>query len=295
MPGDEMAAGAGDGSRPVASQVGREQVLNALKTAFVQGRLAKDEFDLRIGKVLAAYAELDALTADIPAGLTTAQPSELARESHNKRLIKRGTAAGAGASVVLAGTVVAAGQGLVLGLVVGVVFGAVMTVLLAGLLTLLSRVLDKGSRRPPSRGLPPDASGRTLQRVASSDPAGQPSEISPGPPHTAEAARSSLSRPPLSCLRLLPQWRIANAQERPTIAKPTDLMLSEPRACPLRARSSSHPRHFTATQVRDRLDVAAIAVCSLSAPVTSREESSPGDARWRPSEHTRRSSGPTIR
>ena len=114
MPGDEMAAGAGDGSRPVASQADREKVLNALKTAFVQGRLAKDEFDLRIGKVLAAYAELDALTADIPAGLTTAQPSGLARESHNKRVIQRGTAAGAGASVVLAGTVVLEGPGEVL-------------------------------------------------------------------------------------------------------------------------------------------------------------------------------------
>jgi Domain of unknown function (DUF1707) len=44
-----MAAGTeGDSNLPV-SHVGREQVLDALKAAFVQGRLAKDEFDLRVG------------------------------------------------------------------------------------------------------------------------------------------------------------------------------------------------------------------------------------------------------
>ena len=162
VPGDEIAAGAGDGSRLVASQADREQVLDALKAAFVHGRLAKDEFDLRVGKVLATYAELDALTADIPAALTAAQPSGPARESHNKRLVQRGTAAGAGASVVFAGASVLVANGSpVLGLVIGGVAGAFMTVLLAGLLTLLSWVLEKGSGRRPSRGLPPGASGRT--------------------------------------------------------------------------------------------------------------------------------------
>ena len=55
-----MAAGADDGSNLLASHVDREQVLDVLKDAFVQGRLAKDEFDLRVGQVLATYAELDA-------------------------------------------------------------------------------------------------------------------------------------------------------------------------------------------------------------------------------------------
>ena len=53
-----------------ASHADREQVVDMLKVAFVQGRLAKDEFDLRVGQVLASrtYADLGALTADIPAG-----------------------------------------------------------------------------------------------------------------------------------------------------------------------------------------------------------------------------------
>jgi hypothetical protein len=53
-----------------ASHVDREQVISALKTAFVQGRLAKDEFDARLGQALASRtrAELAVITADIPAG-----------------------------------------------------------------------------------------------------------------------------------------------------------------------------------------------------------------------------------
>ena len=222
VPGDEIAAGAGGGNRLVASQADREQVLDALKAAFVQGRLAKDEFDLRVGKVLATYAELDALTADIPAGVTAAQPPEAARESHNKRLVQRGTAAGAGASVVLAGALMLAATGSpVLGLVIGGVVGAFMTVLLAGLLTLLSWVLEKGSRRRPSERLPLGAGGRSSRRLASADPAGRPSEISPVPPHKTEATRSGLSRTPVSRLQPRRQWCIAYAQPRLKIAGPS--------------------------------------------------------------------------
>ncbi|HEY2308822.1 MAG TPA: DUF1707 domain-containing protein [Streptosporangiaceae bacterium] len=58
-----------------ASHADREQVIDVLKTAFVQGQLAKDELDLRVGQVLASrtYADLGALTADIPAGPVRAQ------------------------------------------------------------------------------------------------------------------------------------------------------------------------------------------------------------------------------
>jgi hypothetical protein len=65
-----------------ASRADREQVIDLLKTAFVQGRLAKDEFDLRVGQVLASrtYADLTALTAGIPAGLRRAPSPDPARE-----------------------------------------------------------------------------------------------------------------------------------------------------------------------------------------------------------------------
>jgi hypothetical protein len=54
-----------------AAHVDRDRVVATLKAAFVQGRLNKDELDARVGQALAArtYAELAALTADLPAGI----------------------------------------------------------------------------------------------------------------------------------------------------------------------------------------------------------------------------------
>jgi hypothetical protein len=53
-------------------------VIDALKAAFVQGRLLKDELDARVGQALTAraHADLAALTADIPAGLVNAPSGE---------------------------------------------------------------------------------------------------------------------------------------------------------------------------------------------------------------------------
>ena len=53
-PGDQMAASAGGRGRLLASDSDRDQVIDALKATFMQGRLAKDEFDLRVGQELAA-------------------------------------------------------------------------------------------------------------------------------------------------------------------------------------------------------------------------------------------------
>jgi len=65
-----------------ASHADREQVIDMLKAAFVRGRLAKDEFDLRVGRVLASrtYADLGAVTADIPAGPVRAHSPNPARK-----------------------------------------------------------------------------------------------------------------------------------------------------------------------------------------------------------------------
>jgi hypothetical protein len=76
-PGDEIAAAEGQGrSEFRASHADRELAIDVLKAAFVQGRLAKDEFDLRVGQAFAArtHAELAAVTAGLPAEPTTAQP-----------------------------------------------------------------------------------------------------------------------------------------------------------------------------------------------------------------------------
>jgi hypothetical protein len=59
-----------------AARADRERVIDLLKAAFVQGRLARDEFDVRVGQALMSrtYAELAAVIADIPAELIGALP-----------------------------------------------------------------------------------------------------------------------------------------------------------------------------------------------------------------------------
>jgi Domain of unknown function (DUF1707) len=65
-PQDPAAAGRG---RLRAGHADREQAIDTLKTAFVDGQLTKDELDARAGQALSArtHADLAALTADIPA------------------------------------------------------------------------------------------------------------------------------------------------------------------------------------------------------------------------------------
>ena len=90
-PGDEIAAGAGGHGRLRASHADREQVIGTLKAAFVQGMLAKDEFDARVSQAFASrtYAELAALTADIPAGLIAAQSPTTASAPSRKPVNKK--------------------------------------------------------------------------------------------------------------------------------------------------------------------------------------------------------------
>jgi hypothetical protein len=95
-PGDEIAAGAAGRGRLRASHADREQVIDTLKAAFVQGMLAKDEFDLRVGLAFASrtYAELAAATADLPANLpakpTAAQPPKAARAQGEQPVLRPG-------------------------------------------------------------------------------------------------------------------------------------------------------------------------------------------------------------
>jgi hypothetical protein len=74
-----MTAGMAAHGRLRASDTDREQMIDVLKAAFVQGRLTKDEFDVRIGQAFAARTYAD-LAAVIPAGRIGAQsPLKAAR------------------------------------------------------------------------------------------------------------------------------------------------------------------------------------------------------------------------
>jgi hypothetical protein len=173
---------------------GREQVIAALKAAYVQGRLTKEEFDLRMGQALAIYAELDALTADIPAASpavmapaavepTVTARAELAREAANKKMIRQGTAGVAGLTFVLV-TALIMPHSPVLAVIVGVTFTCFVAVLAAGLLTLLSWALD---RRSSAQG----AGGSRPAQGSPQDPAdqqGRQPELGQDPPGTVQAA-----------------------------------------------------------------------------------------------------------
>ncbi len=90
---DPMTPGATGRGRLRASDADRERVIEALKAAFVQGLLSRDELGRRAGQALASrtYAELAAITADITAGrIQTQPPSRLVRKRINKKLLAWG-------------------------------------------------------------------------------------------------------------------------------------------------------------------------------------------------------------
>ena len=211
-PGDEIAAGAGGLSHLRASHADREQVIDVLKAAFVQGRLTRAELDLRVGQVLASltYADLAALTAGIPAGPAGVKPLEPARESDKvpaPKTIARVAAAGTGVSMVFIGAeLMGSGGNSVTGLVVVGLTGFLAAVLIAGFVMFLSRLFEKSSSRHPSQG-PSSPGSETAQRLASAEPTGQLPQVSHEPRHTTEAARSRRLRPPPASLRTPHRWR----------------------------------------------------------------------------------------
>jgi putative transcriptional regulator len=78
-----------------ASYADREQAIEMLKAAFTQDRLAKDEFEARVGQAFAArtHAELAAVTADIPAPVIPDQPPSIStrvREQRTRREMSQG-------------------------------------------------------------------------------------------------------------------------------------------------------------------------------------------------------------
>jgi hypothetical protein len=99
MTGPQDPAGRG---RLRAGHADREQVIEALKDAFVRGRLTREELDMRAGRALAARtrADLAALTADIPPGPAVAEPVRSPGPARRRPLAR--ATAGAGGCLVVA-------------------------------------------------------------------------------------------------------------------------------------------------------------------------------------------------
>ncbi len=172
-----MGVGAGDGrarrressecgGRLRASHADRDTVIGTLTAAFVQGRLTRDELDLRVGQTFAArtYGELAALTADLPAGLTGARsPGRAARARARRpvRAAKAAAGAGLGLALLAAAVFSGPGNGLERLIFLAVFFIPVCGLLLGGLVMFHSW-LEKRSERgqlPPG----PEQGGRAVQ------------------------------------------------------------------------------------------------------------------------------------
>ncbi|MGH3217612.1 MAG: DUF1707 SHOCT-like domain-containing protein [Streptosporangiaceae bacterium] len=208
-PGGEIAAGAAGRGRMRASHTDREQVIGVLKAAFVQGRLDRDEFGLRVGQVLTSrtYTELAVLTADLPAGLTTAQPPKTARESANKKAVKAVACGTAAFTSVVAAAAAATGGSIGQRLALVAVF-VPFVAMLGAAMGLFHAWLDRRAGRQSSRGLPPGRGGQAFQRSVPADSAGHLPQVDRDLRHPAEAARSHPPRPSLSSRWPPHRWRL---------------------------------------------------------------------------------------
>ena len=100
---DPMAAGAAGRGRLRASDADREQAINLLKAAFVQGRLTRDELDVRAGQALASRtcAELTAITADIPTRPVEVRLTSKPAQAHPAKRVNKKVAAWGACAIIL--------------------------------------------------------------------------------------------------------------------------------------------------------------------------------------------------
>lgn len=201
-PDDEMMAGAGGRGHMRASHADREQAIDMLKAAFVQGRLTKDELDVRVGRALASltYADLAAATAGIPAGLTEAQRPETARTPANRDAITAVACVSAAWTSIWIPLLIVDGVRSAASLVLMLVLISVVPGSLTGFL-LFHAWLDERAGRRSSHGPPPGAGGGASRRRAPAGPAGQLPRTSRNPRRATEAA-------PAPRCQLPPSWRL---------------------------------------------------------------------------------------
>ena len=119
-----------------ASRADREWVIDLLKAAFVQERLARDEFDARVGQALASRTrgELAAVTADLPAELIGALPRR--PPARARRRLPMNTAVTAGACVMAAANV---------GMMAALFIGSWVAVVLVAAFTVIGVILAIGA------------------------------------------------------------------------------------------------------------------------------------------------------
>lgn len=134
-----------------ASHADREQAIEVLKAAFVQGRLDKHEFDARVGQAFASrtYLELAAVTADIPPEPIPAKPNPA--KPQGNRGVRSGLAVTAGGTGLAAFVWAAA---LITDNPIALLMALTITVAYAGTLILAGSVMLESRPRKPGRARP---------------------------------------------------------------------------------------------------------------------------------------------
>ncbi len=207
-PGDELAASAAGRGRLRVSHAEREQVIGTLKGAFVQGMLAKDEFDLRVSQAFASrtYAELAAVTADLPAGPAATQPPGSARAQSGQPVLRPGRVMAA-ATALYAGVQAfvflspwpaptendPARAKIALFFLSSLIYLLVLLICVGYLIA--GRRERRSSGRPPRRPVP-GAGGQPSRYPSSAGPGGELPPAGRGHQHAAEAERSRPAGPP---------------------------------------------------------------------------------------------------
>jgi Domain of unknown function (DUF1707) len=199
VPGDDIAKAARDRGHLRASHADREQVIETLKAAFVQGMLAKDEFDLRVEQTFASrtYAELGAVIPDIPIGLTMAKPLEHDWAQGEARIPRPGLVLGVGTMLYAGAWAFLLPKG-ALGALVGIPTPLyLIVVVFAGAQLAESRQRKRSGGQSPRRPAV-GGGGQSFQGLPSAGLSGQ---LRPGTRagwHTAKEARRRLPCLPLS-------------------------------------------------------------------------------------------------
>lgn len=194
-PDDEKAAGAGGRGHVRASHADREQATDMLKAAFVQGRLDKDEFDLRVGRALASrtHADLAALTADIPGGLTGVGAPESARKSASKDAVTAVACVSVAWTSIWVPLAIVDPAGSVANLVLMIVLICVVPGLLAGYL-LIHAWLDKHAGTQSWPGPPPGGGSEASRHLASAAPTWPLTRRNHDPQHAPEQTFARISK-----------------------------------------------------------------------------------------------------
>ena len=147
-----------------ASHADREQAIEVLKAAFVQGRLDKHELEARVDRAFASrtYLELAAVTADIPPGPIPAKPiparplpaQPVPAQPEGNRGVRSGLsviAAGTGLAAFVWAAALITDNPVAIFVALAISLAYAGTLILAGSVMLESRPRKRGRPRPLSR------------------------------------------------------------------------------------------------------------------------------------------------